>query len=278
MYKSTISITTDQRYYHMIILKSTKVIETSKITKRFGDWRFVKTNEVLSTDIVHYIYNSEIPIHRGNQEIYQIENNIDKSSITGKRKAFAYDCMVINFKADGIICLLAPFAELIETLQSEFITKFLNDYEFLSIKIYDVIKTILDNELVSDNLTVKTTGVGISKFSAGDISNINIKGNKPLSTDIGELVFGLLSSSDSDIDTQWIPSICRFKCVIGREDNLSRINLSLNTDRYGNYKMYLQKLCLNILSLIYFINYLKKADFFASITISPTKRKTNEVL
>ncbi|MEP2936867.1 MAG: hypothetical protein ABJM06_00635 [Gilvibacter sp.] len=278
MNTSTISITSDQRYYHMIVLKSEDSIDVSTLAQTFGDWTFVKSNEVFSVDILHFIYSSESAIHRGNQEIYETKNNLDKGSISGRKKPFAYDCLIVNFRELGITCLLAPFSDLIDAFQSAFIAKFQNKFKFFLLNIYDVIKTILDNELVSENLTLKTTGVGISKISSDDISNITIKGNKPLSTEIGELVFGLLSSGKNVKKTPWTPSACRFKSVIGRKDNLSRINLSLNTDKYGNYKMYLQKHCINILSLIFFINYITKSNHYLTTTISPTKRRTSDIL
>jgi hypothetical protein len=125
---------------------------------------------------------------------------------------------------------------------------------------------------LQEDLTIKTTAIGISKRSSGDISNVIIKGNKPLSTDIGELVFALLYQKESETNLGWFASNCRIKSIVGRNEAVSRINLSLNFDKYGNFKMYLQKACLNVISLLSFLEYILSGEFFKLTEISPTSR------
>jgi hypothetical protein len=48
--------------------------------------------------------------------------------------------------------------------------------------------------------------------------------------------------------------------------------MSLNADKYGNFKMYLQKACLNILSLLSFLEYILTGDYFKITEITPTSR------
>ncbi|AKA33914.1 hypothetical protein [Flagellimonas lutaonensis] len=277
MYKPKIDITGDQRYYNMIILRTEGFIAIEELAKSFKDWTQIKSEEIMSAKVIHLVYNTDRPYHRGLQEHFNVDKSKAKAYLGNKVKNFAYDSLILHFKADGIVCLLTPFSELL----SQFIKDVLNQLKiqpkYLIIRIFNLINTVIGNELVSKNITVKTTGVGISKRSRGDISNVIIKGNKPLSTDIGELVFDLLSNKNNDEKNIWIPSTSRFKCVVGRDDGLSRINLSLNADRYGNYKLYLQKGCLNLISLIYFISFLNDSDYFDNTSISPLDRENAEI-
>ncbi len=265
-------ITSDQRYYNMVILKAEGILP-QKIDESFGDWVFIKSSFIKSAKVVHLIYNSNIPYHRGEQQIYYAKNNKSLNSFNiFKPKKFLYDCLLISIESSGLICILAPFTELLEKLRKAFIQHYRIDVKYLSLNMLEMVKVLITNELVTEDLTIKTTGLGVSKRSSGDISNIIIKGNKPLSTDIGELVLGLLYKADNMHESIWFPSNSRIKCVIGRTDSILRVNLSLNADKYGNFKLYLQRGCLNILTLLSFLEYILTKNYYRLVITSPTLR------
>jgi hypothetical protein len=266
-----LDLTTDQRYYYMVILKI-EGNNQQNYAKSYDDWVLITEVAVKSSTVIHLICNTDRSYHVGEQEIFNAEKNKNIKALNEiKSKKYLYDCLIINMVDCRLVCILAPFVELLEKLRSSFIKQFCISEKYLCLNIFNLVKGIITNELVTSDLTLKTTGIGISKSGSGDLSNVVLKGNKPLSTQIGELVFALLSQTDDKNDVVWYTSNCRIKSITGRSE-ISRINLSLNADKYGNYKLYLQKACLNILSLLALFEFVFTGNYFRYTETAPTSR------
>ena len=280
---STFQFIADQRYFNMIIAK-TKTSNIRHSSLENNHWRLINEKETQGNHVIfHFIYNSDHQYHRGEQEIFELKNNhLYQSDDNPNSLRFIYDCILILDKSLGVFYLLTPFVDILDQFRKHLIHSKVISKQYLVINLKALIERIFATSLVTQNLTLKTTSIGVSSTNVGNLSNIEIKGNMPLASDIGKIVLGLLGSKDTNTYSLenaneskvegWSVSKCRIKSVLGRSEMTGRVNLSINIDKSGNFKLYLQKNGLNLFSLIAFIQYVENNMMTNYVNNNPMDR------
>lgn len=255
-----IDLIQSQRYFHFICLKGNKNV----IKRAFFDKWNIKESVKIKIDSNYWLYKMTFT---SNYQYYKGE--FDNSLKKNNNPPFIFDIILIDFFALGITAIGFPFKK----MTIDLVFSLVSDYKVLAnsnfIKI-DMNKLIKANDKHTDIYHNENHfflgGVYLSISGNSFLSTVKLVGDKPLDSEIYINYFKQsLLNKNSHLD----------KCILKCKSNI-KINSTIHIDKFGNYKLYVQNMGKNLLTLPAIFEFLNSINCFVETPINPVNHILEE--
>jgi hypothetical protein len=251
-----------QRYFHVIAFNGAskafnkKILNSINVTER-TNLKDIKFDNIL---LKRFKISSGKPYHTGSEDF-----SFDNNGVA----PFIYDFLLLELLKEKITFLCFPFKKLSKDVITELLLKqsLLKYGKFLKVDLNKLLKEDTPTNYLTENISYFFNSVELGLLGELDLSTVKLEGDKPLNSSLYKEVFKEKIFSDSvRVEKLGLKS----NSAISTNDSIPKVNSSIHFDNYGNYKIYVQSSCENIITVPLIFSSLIERDCLVETSNNPT--------
>ena len=255
-----------QRYYHIVALKGSNDLLSSRILKNLHIECYDKIKYNSECTIKFLAYTSTIQYYRG-----ELDNTVGDVNTS----PYTYDIIIIEDKSINLSVICFPFKKLAIDIVNLLVSDFniLNKSNFLKVDMSNLIRSYNKHtDLYYHNNHFFLGGVFLTISGDSFLSTVKLEGDKPLDSHIYKEYFKERLKTNS----------CRLeKCILKcrpdpKQAEAVKAFSSIHIDKFGNYKLYLQSKGRNLLTIQASFEFLNNLNCLLETPNNPIKHILNE--